>query len=102
MSKIARIFQEGKSYNRYKALLKPLVIPNRFGETLHIDHVGPIKDGPNEEKYIFSVIDLNSMWMWLFSVQNTNSEVVADCLLRVMSKAGAFKHLISDNAARRS
>jgi len=42
--------QEGKRYNRYKALLK-LAIPNRFGQTLHIDHVGPIKAGPNGEKY---------------------------------------------------
>jgi len=49
--------QEGKSYHRYKALLKPFAIPNRFGQTLHIDHVGPIKPGPNGEKYIFTVID---------------------------------------------
>jgi len=33
------------------------------------------------------------------SVHTTTSEVAADCLLRVVSKAGAFKHLISDNAA---
>jgi len=35
--------QEGKSYHHYKALLKPLAISNKFGQTLHIDHVRPIK-----------------------------------------------------------
>jgi len=49
--------QEGKSYHRYKALLKLLAIPNKFGQTLHIDHVGPIKAGPNGERYMFTVID---------------------------------------------
>jgi len=92
--------QEGKSYHRYKALLKPFAIPNRFGQTLHIDHVGPIKPGPNGEKYIFTVIDSYSTWPWTFAVHNTSSEVAANCLLKVVSEAGAFKHLISDNAAR--
>jgi len=91
--------QEGKSYHWYKALLKPIVIPNRIGQTLHIDHVGPIKAGPNGEKYIFTVIDSYSTWTWMFAVHNTTSEVAADCLLKVVSEAGAFKHLISDNAA---
>jgi len=91
--------QEGKSYHRYKALLKPLAIPNRFGQTLHIDHVGPIKPGPNGEKYIFTVIDSYSTWPWIFRVQNTNSQVAADCLQRVVSDAGVFKYLISNNAA---
>jgi len=54
--------QQGKSYNRYKALLKPLAVPSRFGQTLHMDHVGPIKQGPNGEKYIFTVIDSYSTW----------------------------------------
>jgi len=36
--------QEAKNYHRYKVLLKPLAIPNRFGQALHID---PIKPGPN-------------------------------------------------------
>jgi len=67
--------QEGKSYHRYKALLKPLAIPNKFGQTLLIDHVGPIK-GPNEEKYMFIVIDSFSQWVWIFPVQNTTSEVL--------------------------
>jgi len=67
--------QEGKSYHRYKALLKPLAIPNKFGQTLHIDHVGPIKAGPNGEKYMFTVIDSFSQWVWIFPVQNTTSEV---------------------------
>jgi len=91
--------QEGKSYHRYKALLKPLAIPNRFGQTLHIDHVGPIKPGPNGEKYIFTVIDSFSQWPWTFAVHNTSADVAANCLLKVVSEAGAFKHLISDNAA---
>jgi len=91
--------QEAKSYHRYKALLKPLAIPNRFGQTLHIDHVGPIKPGPIGEKYIFTVIDSYSQWPWTFAVHNTSAEVAANCLLKVVSEAGAFKHLISDNAA---
>jgi len=91
--------QEGKSYHRYKALLKPLAIPNRFGQTLHIDHVGPIKARPIGEKYIFTVIDSFSTWPWIFPVHNATSAVTADCLLRVVSEAGDFKHLISDNAA---
>jgi len=97
--KTCRDCQEGKSYHRYKVLLKPLVIPNRFGQTLHIDHVGPIKAGPNREKYIFTVIDSYSIWPSMFAVHNPTSEVAADCLLKVVSKAGAFKHLISDNEA---
>jgi len=48
---------EGKSYHCCKALLKPLAIPNKFGQTLHINPVGPIKPGPNGEKYIFTMID---------------------------------------------
>jgi len=91
--------QEGKSYHRYKALLKTLAIPNRFGQTLHIDHVGPIKPGPNSEKYIFMVIYSFSQWPWTFAVHNTGADVAANCLLKVVSEAGAFKHLISDNAA---
>jgi len=91
--------QERKSYHRYKVLLKPLAIPNRFGRTLHIDHVGTIKPDPNCEKYIFTVIDSYSTWPWTFSVHNTSSEVAANCLLKVVSEAGAFKHLISDNPA---
>jgi len=35
----------------------------------------------------------------MFAVHNTTSEVAANCLLKVVSEAGAFKHLISDNAA---
>jgi len=97
--KTCRNCQEGKSNHRHKALLKPLTISNRFRQTLHIEHVGPIKAGPKEEKYIFSVIDSFSTWVSLFAVRNTTSEVVADYLLKVASKAGAFKHLISKNAA---
>jgi len=82
--------QEGKNYHRYKALLKPLAIPNRFEQTFHIDHVGPIKAGPNGERYIFIVIDSYSTWVLLFPVHNTGSEVAAQCLLRVVSDAGAF------------
>jgi len=41
--------QEGKSYYRYKALLKSSAIPNRFGKMLHID-VRPIKAGPSGKK----------------------------------------------------
>jgi len=48
--KTCKACQEGKSYYRYKALFKPLANPNKFGQTLHIDHVGPIKAGPNGEK----------------------------------------------------
>jgi len=90
--------QEGKSYHRYKALLGPLAIPNKFGKTLHIDHVGPVKPGPNREKYMFTIIDSYATWVWIFSVQNTTSELAAQCLFKVVSDAGAFKHLISDNA----
>jgi len=32
-------------------------------------------------------------------VHNTSAEVAANCLLKVVSEAGAFKHLFSDNAA---
>jgi len=91
--------QEGKIYHRYRALLKPLAIPNKFGQTLHIDHVGPIKAGPNGEKYMFTVIDSYSTRVWIFPVQNTTGELAAQCLLRVVSDAGAFKYQISDNAA---
>jgi len=91
--------QKGKSYNRYKALLKPLAIPNKFGKTLHIDHVRPIKAGPNGERYMFIVIDSYSNWVWIFLVQNNTSEVALQCLLKVISDAGVFKYLISDNAA---
>jgi len=75
--------QEGKSYHRYKALLKPLSIPNRCGQTFHIGHVGPIKAGPNGERYIFTVIDSYLTWVWLFPVHNTNSEVAAQCMHRL-------------------
>jgi len=91
--------QEGKSYHRYKALLKPLSIPNKFGHTLHIDHVGPIKPGPSGEKYMFTVIDSFLNWPWIFPVHNTTAEVATQCLLKVVADAGAFKYLILDNAA---
>jgi len=91
--------QEGKSYHRYKALLKPLAIPNKFGQTLHIDHVGPIKIGPNGEKYMFTVIHSYSQRVWIFPVQNTTSEIATQCLFKVVSDAGALKYLILNNAA---
>jgi len=47
----------------------------------------------------FTVIDLYSQWPWTFTVHNTGADVAANCLLKVVSEAGAFKHLISDNAA---
>jgi len=90
--------QEGKSYHRYKALLKLLAIPNNL-DKLHIDHVGPIKARPNGERYMFTVIDSYSNWVWIFLVQNITSEVATQCLLKVVSDARAFKYLISDNAA---
>jgi len=91
--------QEWKSYHRYKALLKPLAILNKFGQTLHIDHVGPIKAGPNGERYMFTVIDSYSNWVWIFPVQNTTSEKATQYLLNVVSDAGAFRYLILNNAA---
>jgi len=91
--------QQGKSYNRYKALLKPLAVPSRFVQTLHMDHIGPIKQGPNGEKYIFTVIDSYSTWPWLFGVRDRGAETTVNCLFTVVKDTGAFKTLISDNAA---
>jgi len=59
----------------------------------------PSKAGPNGKKYIFTVIDSYSTWPWMFAAHNTTSEVMADCLLKVVSEVVALKHLISDNSA---
>jgi len=48
---------------------------------------------------MFTVIDSYSQWVWNFPVQNTTSEIATQCLFKVVSDAGAFKYLISDNAA---
>lgn len=90
--------QQGKSYHRHKALLKPLYIPNCFGNTLHVDHMGPMTPGPNGEKYVFSVVDSYSNWVWLYPVKTTSAEEAVKCLLSVVSQVGAFQNLISDNA----
>jgi len=70
--------------------LKPLAILDGFGKTLHIDHVRPVKPGPDGHHYIFTVIDSFSKYVWLYPVYDTTAEVAVTCLLSVVKKAGPF------------
>src|SRR5207245_939589 len=66
-----------------KARLGPLEIPTRCMETLHFDVVGPLAESEDGEKYLLTVIDSYSAYVWLFPLKEQTSEKIAEKLLHV-------------------
>ena len=79
---------------RHKSLLRP--IPTRCMETLHIDIVGPLAISNEGSKYLLTVIDSFSAYIWLFPIKEQTSEIIAEKLLQVFSQVGLPDRLISD------
>ena len=65
-------------------------------ETIHIDVVGPLSESDQGSRFILSVTDSFSGYIWLFPIKEQTSEIIADKLLHVFSQVGLPDRLISD------
>ena len=81
---------------RNKIKLKPLPIPSRCMETIHIDVVGPLSESEQGSKFLLTVVDSFSGYIWIYPIKEQNSEVIAEKLLHVFSQVGLPDRLISD------
>ena len=87
--------QQSKSYALYRTPLQAYKI-ERFGARLHVDIVRPLKETSDGSKYIFSVIDSFTNYVWLFKLSQCTSAELADRLLIVCAMAGPPKSIVSD------
>lgn len=81
-----------------KAMLKPMEIPDRPGECLQIDIVGPFPPSKSGNIAVLTVIDRFSCYIWLFPLKACTSEIIAEKIFEVITDIGVPKILISDNA----
>jgi RNA:NAD 2'-phosphotransferase (TPT1/KptA family) len=88
--------QAGKTHNLNTALLKPLKIAQGYANRLHIDYVGALITTEEGYKYIFTVIDSFTSYVWLFPTKDMTGETAAKCLIHVIKETGCFNTLISD------
>ena len=85
-----------RHFHGQKAPLHPLPITDIFS-TWHMDILGPIKQTPQNEKYILVVVDSFSKWCEAFPLKTQEASEIADILFReIFTRYGAPKTLISD------
>ena len=80
-----------------RARLKPLEIPERPGDVLQIDILGPYSVSSDGHTAVLSVIDRLTSYVWLYPLKTCSSDVIANKLFKVFADIGIPKILISDN-----
>ena len=70
----------------------------RLFEFLHIDHVGPLPPvGPGKDRFLLTVIDRASNYVWAIPVPDTSAETTAKALVdRVLCMVGVPKTICLD------
>ena len=81
-----------------KAKLKPLEIPEKAGDVIQMDIIGPFSASKEGHIAVLSVIDRLTSYVWLFPLKNCTSETIAKKLFKVFCDIGTPKIIISDNA----
>jgi RNase H-like domain found in reverse transcriptase/Reverse transcriptase (RNA-dependent DNA polymerase)/Integrase zinc binding domain/Integrase core domain len=62
--------------------------PTRCGEILCADVLGPLEVTASGNRYVISIMDQMSSFIWLFPVKEQTTETVARCFLTVISTIG--------------
>ena len=86
---------QSKSYALNRTPLMPYQIES-LGSRLHCDVVGPLTETTDGSRFIFSVIESMSNYVFLFATPDQRSETLAQKLLTVCAMLGPFKSLVSD------
>lgn len=67
--------------------------------TYHIDHLGPLTASSKQYRYIFTVMDSFSKFVWIYPVKSTTADEVIKKLDLQKSVFGSPKRIISDRGS---
>lgn len=77
-------------------LLHPLDKGNEPFVTVHADHLGPFPVTNDKRKYVFSVVDGFSKYVWLRAVRSTEARESINAFMEFMFSYGRPKRIITD------
>uniref|UniRef100_A0A8C5MWQ3 Gypsy retrotransposon integrase-like protein 1 n=1 Tax=Leptobrachium leishanense TaxID=445787 RepID=A0A8C5MWQ3_9ANUR len=91
----------GKTGDHPKAPLQPLPIIGEPFSRIAVDIIGPLaRPSATGKKYILTVVDYATRYPEAIPLANTQADTIADALLRVFTRVGFPKEILSDQGSQ--
>lgn len=90
--------QQCKAPNRYEGAPLASTPPTSVWSKIYIDHIGPLINSSNNNRYCLVVIDAYSKWLDIIPVRRATAAVTVNKLTNLWSQFGPPNTIVSDNA----
>ena len=94
-----RCIMYNKKLGNKEGYLHPIEKGDRPLQTLHVDHVGPMDATGKQYKYILTVVDGFSKFVWLYPTKTTNAQETIRKLENWTAIFGSPERIVSDRGA---